>query len=175
MTDVTLTSKEQPLIDALVIIQAGGLAARTLNGIAKRALEDYAMQNPNQAGPASCEGDGFKAPVAGGSLPNRSAIQPTLYVKHPDGTYSEYKPPASETRAVQSKFDLAFDILKQMQAENMDTMQSVHFGYVLRVERCTAKAAVCTCQDTAHESASSSGYTPNPTCPVHAVNGSEGT
>jgi hypothetical protein len=104
-----IPSKERPLIDALVLIQAGGLSARTLNDIAKRALEDYAMQNPNQAGPASCEGDGFKAPAAGGGLPNRSAIEPTLYVKHPDGTYSEYKPPTPETPAV-LRVKLAKDI-----------------------------------------------------------------
>lgn len=30
---------------------------------------------------------------------------------------------------------------------------------------------LCTCQGSAHESAFSSGYTPNPTCPVHAENG----
>lgn len=30
---------------------------------------------------------------------------------------------------------------------------------------------LCTCKGTAHESASSSGYTPNPMCPVHAENG----
>ncbi len=99
VTRASLTSKERPLIDALVLIQAGGLSARTLNYIAKRALEDYAMQNPNQAGPSSCEGDDFKAPVAGGSLPNTSAIEPTLYVKHIDGTYSEHKRPAPETLA----------------------------------------------------------------------------
>lgn len=93
------TSNDQTLVDALVLIQAGGLSARTLNDIAKRALEDYAAQKSNQAGPASCEGDGFKAPVAGGSLPNTSAIEPTLYVKHPDGTYSEYTAFAHETSA----------------------------------------------------------------------------
>jgi hypothetical protein len=34
-----------------------------------------------------------------------------------------------------SKFDLAFDILRQMEFEKLDTMQSCQFGYVLRVER----------------------------------------
>jgi hypothetical protein len=40
-----------------------------------------------------------------------------------------------EPRAPQSKFDLAFEIMRQLEAEQMDTMQSCHFGYVLRVER----------------------------------------
>jgi len=47
--------------------------------------------------------------------------------------------PDPEPFSAQSKFDLAFDILRQMQSENMDSMQSVHFGYVLRVERENAK------------------------------------
>lgn len=42
---------------------------------------------------------------------------------------------AEKTPATQSKFDLAFEIMRQLDAENMDTMQSCHFGYVLRVER----------------------------------------
>lgn len=39
-----------------------------------------------------------------------------------------------------NKFDLAFEILRQLEAEQMDAMQSCHFGYVLRVERdCSAE------------------------------------
>lgn len=34
--------------------------------------------------------------------------------------------------------------------------------------------AVCTCKGTAHESATSSGYTPGPLCPVHAEKASGG-
>lgn len=40
-----------------------------------------------------------------------------------------------ETTAPKSKFDLAFEIMRQLDAERMDTMQSCHFGYVLRIER----------------------------------------
>jgi hypothetical protein len=40
-----------------------------------------------------------------------------------------------ETTAPKSKFDLAFEIMRQLDAERVDTMQSCHFGYVLRVER----------------------------------------
>ena len=40
-----------------------------------------------------------------------------------------------EPGAPQSKFDLAFEIMRQLEAEHMDTMQSCQFGYVLRVER----------------------------------------
>ena len=56
-----------------------------------------------------------------------------------------------ETAAPQSKFDLAFEIMRQLETERMDTMQSCHFGYVLRVERETKAPLVrghlegCTC------------------------------
>jgi hypothetical protein len=33
------------------------------------------------------------------------------------------------------KFDLAFEIMRQLDAENMETMQSCQFGYVMRVTR----------------------------------------
>lgn len=58
---------------------------------------------------------------------------------------------AHETAAPQSKFDLAFEIMRQLETERMDTMQSCHFGYVLRVERETKAPLVrghlegCTC------------------------------
>lgn len=42
---------------------------------------------------------------------------------------------AHEPRVVPSKFDLAFEIMRLLEAEEMDSMQSCHFGYVLRVER----------------------------------------
>lgn len=35
----------------------------------------------------------------------------------------------------QSKFDLAHEIMRQLEDEEIDTMQSCHFGYVLRVQR----------------------------------------
>lgn len=34
-----------------------------------------------------------------------------------------------------SKFDLAFEIMRQLEAEDMETMQSCQFGYVMRVTR----------------------------------------
>lgn len=37
--------------------------------------------------------------------------------------------------APRSKFDMAFEIMRQLEAEKIDTMQSSHFGFVLRVER----------------------------------------
>jgi hypothetical protein len=40
-----------------------------------------------------------------------------------------------EPPAKRSKFDLAFEIMRQLQAEDMDTMQSCQFGYVMRVTR----------------------------------------
>jgi len=43
--------------------------------------------------------------------------------------------PSPEPRVVPSKFDLAFEIMRLLEAEEMDTMQSCHFGYVLRVTR----------------------------------------
>lgn len=33
------------------------------------------------------------------------------------------------------KFDLAFEIMRQLEAEDMETMQSCQFGYVMRVTR----------------------------------------
>ena len=54
---------------------------------------------------------------------------------------------AVETPAPQSKFDLAFEIMRQLDSENMDYMRSCAFGYVLRVVReRTAEKAAGECQ-----------------------------
>jgi hypothetical protein len=43
-------------------------------------------------------------------------------------------PPPSPARKP-DKFDLAFEIMRQLEAEDMDTMQSCQFGYVMRVTK----------------------------------------
>jgi hypothetical protein len=42
---------------------------------------------------------------------------------------------ASPPPAIPGKFDLAFEIMRMMDREELDTLQSCHFGYVLRVTR----------------------------------------
>lgn len=42
------------------------------------------------------------------------------------------EPPAARKT---SKFDLAFEIMRRLEAEDMETMQSCQFGYVMRVTR----------------------------------------
>lgn len=43
-----------------------------------------------------------------------------------------HEPPAARKP---DKFDLAFEIMRQLEAEDMETMQSCQFGYVMRVTR----------------------------------------
>lgn len=43
---------------------------------------------------------------------------------------ASHEPPAARKP---SKFDLAFEIMRQLKAEDMETMQSCQFGYVMRV------------------------------------------
>lgn len=61
----------------------------------------------------------------------RAVPEPRTYADTA-GTYSSDEPaPARQP----SKFDLAFEIMRQLEAEDMETMQSCQFGYVMRVTK----------------------------------------
>lgn len=58
-----------------------------------------------------------------------------------------------------------------------DKAVSALFDYALNLKQGESRQYVlkplCTCHGTAHETASASGYTPNPTCPIHGSIGNE--